>query len=376
MNRRELLALALTSTAVTSARAQTPSSADFRQLLVGRDEPIIEPEIPIIDAHHHLFVRPGRRYMIDDYLADARAGHRIIASVYVETSAFARPDGPEVLRPIGEIEFANGMGAMCASGSYGDCRACAAIVGHADLRLGDQVARLLDRAMECAPERFRGVRQITIEHPSAVPYRFIPSRPPSGVMKAPGFRPAFAHLVKRRLTFDAAVFHHQLQDVIDLTDAFPDSIIVLNHCGQAMAMDMDEPGRAEVFRDYRKLMFEVGRRPNVYCKVGGLGLPFWGFRFEERQDPIGYLELATAWRPYVETTIEAFGVHRCMMESNYPPDGRSAGFVPLWNALKHIVRAASVDEKNALFHGAAARAYRMRVPGMEGARAPAPSGRQ
>ena len=95
MNRRELLAVALTSTAVTVTHAQTPSPADFRQLLAGRDETIIEPEIPIIDAHHHLFVRPGLRYMIDDYLADARAGHRIVASVYVETLAFARPDGPE-----------------------------------------------------------------------------------------------------------------------------------------------------------------------------------------------------------------------------------------------------------------------------------------
>jgi L-fuconolactonase len=376
MNRRELLAVALTSTAVTVTHAQTPSPADFRQLLAGRDETIIEPEIPIIDAHHHLFVRPGLRYMIDDYLADARAGHRIVASVYVETLAFARPDGPEVLRPLGEIEFANGVGAMCASGVLGDCRACAAIVGYADLRLGDQVAELLDRAIERAPERFRGVRQVTLEHPSAAPYRFIPNPPPSGVMKSPGFRPAFAHLVKRGLTFDAAVFHHQLQYVIDLADLFPDARIVLNHCGHAIAMDMDEQGRAEVFRDYRKLMFEVGRRPNVHCKVGGLGMPFWGFRFEERQDPIGYLELATAWRPYVETTIEAFGAHRCMMESNYPSDGRSAGFVPLWNALKHIVRAASAEDKDALFHGTAARIYRMRVPSIESLRVPASSGQQ
>ncbi|MDF3835523.1 amidohydrolase family protein [Cupriavidus basilensis] len=370
MNRRYLLSLALTSMALPAVRAQTLSSASFRQMLVGRDEAIIEPEIPIIDAHHHLFDRPGLRYMIDEYLADARAGHRIVASVYVETLAFARTDGPEVLRPLGEIEFANGVGAMCASGRY-DCRACAAIVGHADLRLGDQVAEMLDRAMERAPERFRGVRQVTIEHPSAAPYRFIPNRPPRGVMRTPGFRPAFAHLVKRGLTFDAAVFHHQLQDVIDLADAFPNATIVLNHCGHAMAMDMDEQGRAQVFQEYRKLMIEASRRPNVYCKVGGLGMPFWGFRFEERQGPIGYLELATAWRPYVETTIEAFGAGRCMMESNYPPDGRSAGFVPLWNALKHVVRAASAADKAALFHGTAAKVYRIRVPGVEVSKTPA-----
>ena len=126
-----------------------------------------------------------------------------------------------------------------------------------------------------------------------------------------------------------------------------------------MAMDMDEDARAKVLRTYRDLMFDLARRPNVHCKVGGLGMPFWGFRFEERQDPIGYEELATAWRPYVETAIEAFGADRCMMESNYPMDGRSGGFVPIWNALKHIVRAASPDEKDALFHGTAARVYRI-----------------
>jgi L-fuconolactonase len=362
MNRRNLLALALASpVALSMARAQTLSSEDFRQIQTGRDEPILEPDLPIIDAHHHLFDRPGLRYMIDDYLTDTRAGHRIVASVYVETLAFARTDGPSVLRPLGEIEFANGIGAMCDSGRYG-CRACAAIVGHADLRLGDQVAKLLDQAMERAPERFRGVRQVTIEDPSDVPYRFIPNRPPGGVMKSPGFRPAFAHLAARGLSFDAAVFHHQLPEVIELADAFPDTTIVLNHCGHAMAMELNATARERVFHDYRRLMIEAGLRPNIYCKVGGLGMPFWGFRFEERRDAIGYRELAKAWRPYVETTIEAFGVNRCLMESNYPPDGRSAGFVPLWNALKYIVRSASADEKAALFHDTAARVYRIRVP--------------
>ncbi|PIF37587.1 putative TIM-barrel fold metal-dependent hydrolase [Delftia sp. 60] len=370
MKRRNLLALALASpVAFSVARAQTLSSGDYRQMQVGRDEPILEPDIPIIDAHHHLVDRPGLRYMIDDYLADARAGHRVVASVYVETLAFARTDGPEVLRPLGEIEFANGIGAMCDSGRYG-CRGCAAIVGHADLRLGDQVAELLDRAMERAPDRFRGVRQVTIEDPSEAPYRFIPTRPPSGVMKSAGFRPAFAHLARRGLSFDAAVFHHQLPEVIALADAFPDTTIVLNHCGHAMAMDLDAPARERVFREYRRLMTEAARRPNIHCKVGGLGMPFWGFRLEERKAPIGYRELAAAWRPYVETAIEAFGADRCLMESNYPPDGRSAGFVPLWNALKYIVRSASADEKAALFLGTAAKVYRMRVSVAQAGKSP------
>jgi len=335
---------------------------DHKQLFEGRDEPILDADIPIIDSHHHLFDRPALRYMLDDYLADARAGHRIVATVYMETMAFARRDGPEVLRPLGEIEFANGAAATCASGDYGDCRVAAAIVGYADLRLGDQVADLLDRALEIAPERFRGIRQVTIEDPTEAPYRFITHRPPHGIMQSTGFRPGFEQVIKRGLTFDTAMFHHQLQDLIELADAYPDASIILNHCGHAMAMDMDEQARAEVFRVYRKNIFEVARRHNIYCKIGGLGMPFWGFRFEERQDVIGFQELATAWRPHVETCIEAFGADRCMMESNYPPDGRSGGFVPIWNALKYIVRSASPEEKGALFHGTAAKAYRIVLP--------------
>jgi L-fuconolactonase len=336
----------------------------FRQLHVGRNEPILEPDLPIIDSHHHLFLRPAIRYLFDDFLADVKSGHRVVASVYVEAHAMVRPDGPAMMRPLGEIEFANGAGAMAASGLFGDCRVCAAIVGYADLRFGDDIGEYLDRALERAPERLRGIRQVTIEDPSEAAYRFVPVRPPSGVMQHPNFRSGFRQLARRGLSFDAAVFHPQLGEVAALAAAFPDTTIVVNHAGHALALGLDAEGRTRVFGEWRKGLLELARYPNVVCKVGGLGLPFWGFGFEERTDPIGYLELANAWRPYVETTIEAFGTERCMMESDYPPDSRSCGYVPLWNALKHIVRAASSDEKAALFHLTAARVYRIELPAL------------
>lgn len=334
--------------------------------LEGRDEPILEPGLPIIDAHHHLFDRPALRYLLDDYLEDVRAGHNIVASVYVETLAFARTDGPELLRPLGEVEFANGVGAMAASGVYGDCRVSAAIVGYADLRFGDAIGDLLDQAMALAPARYRGVRQITIEHPSEVPFRFMTHRPPSGVLTHPGFRPGLRQLAKRGLSFDAAVFHNQLPEIAALADAFPDLSIVLNHVGMAMGMEMDEAARAEVFAAWSRDLRELARRPNVTCKLGGLGMPFWGFGFEHRTDPMGYLELAAAWRPFIETAIEAFGAERCMMESNFPPDGRSCGFVPLWNAMKHVVRDCSAEQKADLFHRTAARVYRIDLNALPG----------
>jgi L-fuconolactonase len=343
------------------------ATAGLSKMKDGRDEVVVDPDLVIVDAHHHLYIRPQVTYLLDDYREDARLGHRIAATVYIETQSMARPDGPEALRPVGEIEFANGMAAMCASGAYGDCRVAAAIVGYADMTTGDHVAETLDRSLAAAPDRFRGIRQIAMSHPDPSVLRFLGHHPPPDLLKSAKFRIAFAELAKRGLTFDAAVMHHQLPEVEALAAAFPDTPIILNHMGLATAVDMDESGRAEVFRHWRDNLRSLARQPNVTCKIGGLGTVYWGFGFNLRPGPVDSLELASAWRPYVETAIEAFGARRCMMESNFPNDGRSCGFVPVWNALKSIVRGASPEEKAALFHGTAASTYRIDLPALASA---------
>lgn len=331
--------------------------------LDGRDEVILDPDLPIIDAHHHLFDHPQMRYMYEEFREDAEAGHNIVASVFIEAKSFLRPDGPEVLRPLGEIEFANGVAAMAASGAYGGLRACAGIVGFADFRLGDDVGWLLDRAMAAAPDRLRGMRQIIMEHHSDAPYRyFFTGRPPSGTYHHPKFRDGVRQLAQRGLIFEATGFHGQLPDIAAIADAFPDMTVILNHMTIVMGLDMSAEQRADLFRDWREKLTDIARRPNVQCKIGGFGLPFWGLGLEGREDAIGYEELAEAWRPMVETAIELFGPDRCMMESNFPPDARTCGYVPLWNAFKHITRDCSASERAALFHDTAARTYRLDLP--------------
>lgn len=329
----------------------------------GRNEVIIEPSLPIIDAHHHLFDKPGMRYMTEEFLEDVRAGHNVVASVYIEASAFHRRSGPPVLRPLGEIEFANGVGAMFASGEYGDLRLCAGIVGYADFRMGDEVALLLDRAMEAAPDRFRGIRQITMEHPSDAPFKyFFTGRPPAGVFEHPRFREGFTQLAKRGLSFDATGFHLQLPDIDKLADAFPYTTLIVNHMTVAMGLDMTDCERHELFLDWSSALRETAKRQNVVCKIGGMGMPIWGFGFDESNSPVSSVELARSWTPFVETAIDAFGVDRCMLESNYPPDARSCGYVPIWNALKLCTSGASDTEKAALFHRTAAQIYRLDLP--------------
>jgi predicted TIM-barrel fold metal-dependent hydrolase len=323
----------------------------------GSNRTILEPDLPIIDSHHHLRDRPDSYYMFDDYVQDVRRGHKIVASVYVESMSMMRPDGPEVLRPIGEVEFANGVAAVSATGKYGPCRIATAIIGYADLTQGDAVAELLDRDLAAAPDRFRGIRQCTLEHPDPAVWQYVPHPPAAGLMSHPQFRPGFKQLAARDLVFDTAVFHHQLPEVAGLADEFPDTTFVLNHIGQVAMIAVKEADRADAFAQWRQYLADLARRPNVLCKVGGMGQPYFGFGFELRDELPTYLELASAWRPWAEAVIETFGVERCMMESNFPADRRSCDFVTLWNALKHIVVGASASEKTALFHDNAARVY-------------------
>jgi predicted TIM-barrel fold metal-dependent hydrolase len=329
----------------------------------GRNETILDPGLPIIDAHHHLFDLPNNRYMLDDFLADAQGGHNVVATVFCETQSFSLKEGPEWLRPLNEVEVANGIAALTQTGIYGKTRVCAGIVGHANLTFGARIGELLDRCMAVAPTRFRGVRHVTVDYPDDRPFRFIMTyRPPPGLLNHPLFPEGLAELSQRGLTFDAAIYDPSLPTLTALVDRFSDLQFVLDHQGVVVGLDMAPPEKAEVFGRWRTNLRTLAERPNVACKIGGLGMPVWGFGFEERPEPIGYEELATAWRPYVESAIEAFGADRCMMESNFPPDGRSCGYIPLWNALKHIVRGASAEEKTALFSGTATRIYRLDLP--------------
>lgn len=329
----------------------------------GRNEEILEPALPIVDSHQHLILRPSITYMTQEYIDDAQAGHNIVGSVYLETRAFERQDGPSALRPLGEVEFANGVAAMTETGVMGNCRVAAGIVGFADMRLGGDIAPLLDRCMAAAPERFRGVRQIMLEFEGDREFPIvIGTRPPTGIMECDGFRPALRELASRGLTYDVAIFHYQLPKLAEVADAMPDMTFVLNHAGLAAGFQLSAADRQAVFLEWRDEMREVAQRPNIVCKIGGLGMPHWGFKIGNGSGEVTSGEVAEVWRPYVETVIELFGADRCMMESNFPPDGYTCGFVPLWNAMKIITRNASDEEKASMYHRTAIRIYRLDLP--------------
>lgn len=316
------------------------------------------PELGIVDSHHHLFDKPAQRYLLDEYVADSAVGHRVTDTVYVEMMSYARLDGPDWLRPIGEVEFANGMGAM-ASGLAGRCRVARAIVGYADLTKGPAFELLLDRSLACAPDRFRGVRQIALSHPNSRVLAHLSQRPPNDLLKHHGVPAALKALANRKLSFDATVFHHQLHELASLADLVPNLTIVLDHLGLAVVEVPEAEARSAVFPTWKAALLDLARRPNVVCKISGLGSTFWGFNFHSSPYKPGHETLAEAWRPYVETAIEAFGAERCMFGSNYPPDGRSCTFHALWNAYKLITAHCSSEDREKLFCSTASTTYRL-----------------
>jgi len=326
--------------------------------LARRNEPILEPDLPIVDPHHHLWDRPGWRYLLDELMADTNSGHNVLATVFVQARAMLRASGPAELRHVGETEFVNGAAAMSASGIYGKTRHCAGIVGHADLTLGSRVEPVLEAHLRAGGDRFRGIR-----HSSAWDrderVRNPAYNPPPGLLGDAAFREGFAVLSRLGLSYDAWLYHPQIDELTALARAFPETKIVLDHVGGPIGIRGYAGKRDEVFASWKASIEALAGCGNVHVKLGGLGMRIGGFSFHEEPEPPSSDTLAQAWRPYLETSIEAFGPSRAMFESNYPVDKGSYSYPVFWNACKLIAKGASASEKTDLFAGTAARFYRL-----------------
>ncbi|MCH8507080.1 MAG: amidohydrolase family protein [Ectothiorhodospiraceae bacterium] len=321
-----------------------------------REAPL-EPALPICDPHHHLWDRAGSRYLLDELLADLDCGHNIVSTVFVECGSMYRASGPEHLRPVGETEFVNGIAAMSASGGYGPARICAGIVGFADLLLGDAVDEVLEAHLAASP-RFRGIRHAG-GWDASPEVRNSHSNPPEGMYLRDDFRKGFARLATHGLSFEAWQYHHQLPQVIDLAQAFPDVTIILNHFSGPLGIGPWKGRREEVFRAWKADMAALARCGNVVAKLGGLVMPVNGFGFHKADTPPDSAVLAEATRDWYLYTIDCFGPDRCMFESNFPVDRASVSYGVLFNSFKRLTQDFSTAERQALFRGTAERTYRI-----------------
>lgn len=324
-------------------------------------EPPLDPQLPIIDAHHHLWDRSGSRYLLDEYLADINAsGHKVVGSIYVQCHSMFDLDRPVNFRSVGEVEFANGMAARSASGNYGDVRINAGIVAGADLQLGAEVDEVLDEMRYRAGRRLCGIRNTTAwhAHPAVVSN---PAPPPAGILASVGFRAGVACLQHHGLSLDVWGYHSQLPEIIDLAQAFPEQLIVVDHMGGPLGIGPYAGKRAEVFVYWAAMISSLAQCANVRIKLGGLGMKVCGFELQHPPSPPTSAQLAELWAPYLMHCIEAFGVERCMFESNFPVDKGMYGYGVMWNAFKRLTQGFSPTERTALFSGVAAVTYKLSI---------------
>ena len=319
------------------------------------EDPLL-PDLPIIDAHHHIWAEPGNVYGLPYLVADVRGGHRVIATVLVESHGFYRPGGPEALRPVGETEaIVQALDSQPELVAQGLCRA---IVAKADLTLGVHVEEVVAAHRAAAPNRFRGIRHLVNRDPN-YPDGITIRPAPEGLLKRADYRDGLRALQRLGISYDAMLYHSQLSDLVETLALVPDLSVILNHYGMPLGVGPYSTRRDEVFATWAANIRRLAELPNVTVKMGGLGMVLTGANWHNRPIPPGSQQLSEAWRPWFDTCLAAFGPDRCMFESNFPVDKGMFSYTVLWNAFKRLAADLSAADRAALFHDTAARAYRL-----------------
>ncbi len=321
------------------------------------DEAPIETDLAIIDPHHHLFYRPGQvKYVLEDVLEDT-AGNNVRQTVFIQANSMYRADGAEAFRCIGETEWVQGIAAQSASGQWGETRIAAGIVGHAPLSLGDDVVPILEAHLAASPQRFRGIRDSTWWTDPPVRDQ---ARQQQGLLADPQYRKGFAHLRRFGLTYEAWLFHPQIDELTAFAHDFPDTTIILNHLAGPLGVGAWEGKQDEVFAAWKPAIARLAECENVYAKIGGLGMGYLtGFGFNNRPKPPTSDEMLELTGTWYEHIIEQFGPSRSMFESNFPPDKTSSSYTVLWNHFKKLSKGYSPTERADMFHDNAMRVYRL-----------------
>lgn len=321
------------------------------------EEPALDASVPLCDTHHHLWERPQAPYLLPQMEADLASGHRVERTVFVEWRSHWLTEGPECLRPIGEIAFARRVQSEAARRPSGS-DVCAGIVGFVDLCLGERAGPVLEAAVRAGDGRLRGLRYVASWDDDPEVLGGTAAKGP-GLYRDDDFRAGFRLLREFGLSFDAWLFQTQLDDVIHLARSFPDQPIVMNHTAGVLGIGRYAGHRYELFDQWHRGVRELADCPNVFIKLGGLGMKRCGLPFYGESEKASSLVLAQAWRPWIESCLDAFGAERCMIGSNFPVDGATCSYRVLWNTFKHLLRGASEEERAAVFHDTAVRFYRL-----------------
>ena len=327
--------------------APTPGTQDWLDLVV---EDIVDPVLPIVDPHHHLWPEGGALpYGLAELHADVGSGHRVQRTVFVECGAAYRADDASVFAPVAETEF------VAAAATGDPAHLIRGIVAHADLRSTDLEA-VLDAHQAAGQGLFRGIRH-ALSHAREPDVLMIPGRAPEGLYVDPAFRAGVARLGQRGLTYDTWHYHYQNAELLELARAVPGTTIVLDHFGTPLGVGPYAAKRDEIFEQWQIDIQAISQCDNVMAKLGGLAMPDNGFGWHTDDRPPTSDEFVAAQRRYYLHAIECFGPRRCMFESNFPVDRFSLSYRTLWNAFKKMTDGFTADERTSMFSATAARVY-------------------
>jgi predicted TIM-barrel fold metal-dependent hydrolase len=348
--------LEVTKTAGSTLQGAPRRIAIRPEWLASRTEEIVEPDLPLVDAHHHLWDPPGARYLFDEFLDDVTCGHHVEASVFVECHSMYRFSGPDLMKPVGETEFIAGVAAQSESGRYGMSRLCKAIVGFLDYSLGDRVGPVLDAHIQAAGGRFRGVRGRAASHKDPEINLW---QTPDGILGTEAARQAVAAVGKRGLSLDIWAYQTQIADVLRLCREFPDMAIVIDHVGGPIGCGPYKAHRTELFEEWSKGITALGALPNTFLKVSGMAMRYFGLDAHLDPMPPSSDDLVRAWQRHFDVCMDAFGPARSMFASNFPVDKASCSYGVLWNAFKKLSQSCSPSERAAMLSGTAKKVYRI-----------------
>lgn len=321
------------------------------------NEGVLEPDLPIIDPHHHLWEEGGAPYLAAEICADATDGHNVTATVFVQAHYGYRSDGPAHLAPVGETERVIAIAQEAAAAGC-PTRIADGIVAFADLTLGPKLEDVLDAHEAAAGVALKGIRH-SVSRDEHFPDGIVLRPASRGLLGRPDYQSGLRRLADRGLSYDAMLYHAQISELVEVARRHPDLEIVLDHLGCVLGVGYYEGRELETLAEWRTAMRDLAECPNVNVKIGGLGMIICGARWHEEPQPPTSERLARAWRPYFETCIELFGPERCMFESNFPVDKAMYSYRTVWNAFKRLSSALSPGERAALFSGTAARVYRL-----------------
>jgi predicted TIM-barrel fold metal-dependent hydrolase len=323
--------------------------------LAQSDEPVLDPELPIVDPHHHLWPEGGALpYGLAELHADAASGHRIEQTIFIECGAGYRDSGPPEYASVGETEFVAGE-------AQGDPdHLISGIVAKADLRL-PELDDILDAHAEASGGLLRGIRD-ALASSREPEIHAIPGPAPAGLAADPAFQAGVRRLGERALTYDSWHFHYQNREFLDLARAAPDTTMVLDHFGTPLGVGPYADQRDEIFEQWQRDIADIAACENVVAKLGGLAMPDNGFGWHAAPAPPTVDEFIAAQGRYHLHAIEAFGPERCMFESNFPIDRFSMSYRTVWNAFKKLTVDFSADERAAMFAGTARRVYGLDTP--------------